>query len=127
LQANASQPVITEAHTLAFWTVAVAALVLATAGARQPAESLQGVTGISPEATPFARRLRFDEARETVLGALKEADAGVRLGAVRSLGVFGAPAAPYVQVLRGLSDTDPDAEVRAGAWSAIEAIRREGR
>jgi len=84
----------------------------------------EGLTGITPEATAASRRLSFDEARDTVAPALKHADASVRLGAVQALNVFGAPAAPYIETLDRLSSADPDAQVRASARLAIEAIQR---
>lgn len=84
----------------------------------------EGLTGITPQATAVSRRLSFDEARDTIVTALKHADPGIRLGAVQALNVFGAPAAPYIQTLERLSAIDPDAQVRASARLAIEAIQR---
>ncbi len=84
----------------------------------------EGLTGITPQATAAPRRLSFDEARDTIVAALKHGDPGIRLGAVQALNVFGAPAAPYIQTLERLSDIDPDAQVRASARLAIESIQR---
>lgn len=56
--------------------------------------------------------------------AFAASDAGVRLGAVRALNVFGAPARGDIPLLERIRDTDPDAQVRASAPLAIEAIRR---
>jgi hypothetical protein len=84
----------------------------------------EGLTGITPQATAESRRLTFDEARDAIVAALKHADPGVRLGAVQALNVFGTPAAPYIQTLAHLSETDPDAGVRASARLAIDAIQR---
>ena len=84
----------------------------------------EGLTAITPQATPGLRRLSFDEARDVVVAALRHADPGVRLGGVQALNVFGLPAAPYIPALERLSEVDPDAQVRASARLAIEAIQR---
>jgi hypothetical protein len=84
----------------------------------------EGLTGITPEATAASRRLSFDEARDTIVTALKNADPSIRLAAVQALNVFGASAAPYIETLERLSGNDQDAHVRASARLAIEAIRR---
>ena len=84
----------------------------------------EGLTGITPEATAASRRLSFDEARDTIVTALKHADPSIRLAAVQALNVFGASAAPYIGTLERLSGNDPDAQVRASARLAIEAIQR---
>lgn len=91
-----------------------------------PSEAIQseGLTGITPQATATPRRLSFDEARETLVAALAHSDSGIRLGAVRALNVFGVPAAPFIQNLERLRDTDPDPHVRASAGLAIESIQR---
>jgi hypothetical protein len=60
----------------------------------------------------------------TLEASLKAADAGVRLGAVQALNVFGAPSADYLLVLERMRLTDPDAQVRTSAQLAIEAIQR---
>ena len=78
----------------------------------------EGLTGIT------SRRLSFDEARDTIVTALKHADPSIRLAAVQALNVFGASAAPYIGTLERLSGNDPDAQVRASARLAIEAIQR---
>jgi len=84
----------------------------------------EGLSSITPQATPASRRLSFDEARDTLITALTHTDPGVRLGAVQALNVFGAPAAPYIDTLERLSTNDPDPQVRASARLAIEAIQR---
>ena len=93
-----------------------------------PSEAVrfEGLTGITPQATAAPQRLSFDEARETVVAALAHSDSGVRLGAVRAMNVFGAQAAPYIQNLERVSETDPDAHVRTSARLAIESIQRGG-
>jgi HEAT repeat protein len=78
----------------------------------------EGLTGIA------SRRLSFDEARDTIVTALKHADPRIRLAAVQALNEFGASAASYIETLERLSGNDPDAQVRASARLAIEAIQR---
>jgi hypothetical protein len=84
----------------------------------------EGLNAITPQVTGGTPKLPFEEAREALTAAVRNADAGVRLGAVRALNVFGAPAREYVRMLERIRDTDPDAQVRASARLAIEAIRR---
>jgi hypothetical protein len=84
----------------------------------------EGLNAITPQMTGGTPKLPFEEAREALTAAVRNADAGVRLGAVRALNVFGAPAREYVRMLERIRDTDPDAQVRASARLAIEAIRR---
>jgi hypothetical protein len=91
-----------------------------------PTEAIrrEGLNAITPQAVGGTPKLSFEDARPTLLAALRDADAGVRLGAVRALNVFGAPARGDIPLLERIRDTDPDAQVRASARLAIEAIRR---
>jgi HEAT repeat protein len=84
----------------------------------------EGLNAITPQVVGGRPKLLFDDARATVLRALEDDRPGVRLGAVRALNVFGAPAREYVPLLERMQQVDPDAQVRQSATLAIDAIRR---
>jgi hypothetical protein len=84
----------------------------------------EGLNAITPQVVGGRPKLSFADARATVLRALEDDRPGVRLGAVRALNVFGAPAGEYIPLLERMRQVDPDAQVRQSAALAIDAIRR---
>lgn len=84
----------------------------------------EALGAITPQVVGGQPKLSFEAARMTVVAALKDPNPGVRLGGVRALNVFGAPAREYLPILERIRDSDPDALVRSSAQLAIEAIRR---
>jgi len=97
------------------------ALLDPAASVRHEATSLLTSQGRGARPT----KLSFDDARPTILAALKHPDRWVRVDAVQALKAFGEAAADSLAVLQQLQTTDPDAEVRTWAELAIEAIKRE--
>jgi HEAT repeat protein len=79
---------------------------------------------ISRQSLGAATKLPFDEARDTLVPALRHGDPQVRLGAVQALNIYGAPSAPLLATLKRMSTDDPDASVRTSSQLAIEAIQR---
>lgn len=79
---------------------------------------------IEPVAQGGRSKVSFLEAQPVLDRGLKAKDAGVRLGAVRALNVFGASSAAYIPLLNRMRETDPDDQVRTSAQLAIESIQR---
>jgi len=94
-----------------------------------PAESVrhEATSILTAQGRGARPKLSFEDARPTILASITHPDGWVRVAAVRALNAFGAAAADYVTVLQQLMNTDSDAQVRASAKLAIEAIERDSR
>ena len=90
----------------------------------QEAVRSAALTAIEPVARGGRSKVSFREAQPVLDRGLEAKDAGVRLGAVRALNVFGASSVAYIPLLERMRETDPDYQVRTSAQLAIESIQR---
>mmetsp|Transcript_144553 Transcript_144553/g.277375 ORF Transcript_144553/g.277375 Transcript_144553/m.277375 type:complete len:679 (-) Transcript_144553:51-2087(-) len=75
--------------------------------------------------SPDAEELARETAKSTAEG-LKDKAWNIRRKACRDLGALGAAAAPYLEALKELTETDDDFEVRKAARNSLKALQDAG-